>query len=477
MKIKKIKEIIENLNFLKKEEFIFDLSDEKLKVLKISGKKIEKNEFELEPGIIKNGYIVDSLKLENFLDRIKEFLKIKKNKIIKAYINVDSIDFFVNSLFLPDLPRKELQEAIQTNIKNILPLDLKEFYINYKIYTIDEETKKREVSVFVVKKKIIDDLFFIFSKKNILPLFLGIDSFNLAFLILKKIILNFEKNYLFIISKEERTTFIFIKKLQIKLIWAYSLKENKIKDIISSFQRYLTLNLKEEPEEILVYCPENLMNEFKESIKESFKDKSLKFSKPLEEEWFVADELAKEIKEFPYIEFLNFISDFPEKEYLLIKAKEQFNFLILPTISLFILLNLSFYLISNYNKNFMKNLKFQIFNIPAGVENKYNELVNETKNFNELLNRIEKLINQKSFEYSKAFNFLRKIPEEVKILKIEFGEKNILIFASAENLEKFNLFKKFLESEKDSIERFELPISKIQQTETTINFEVNIYLK
>jgi Tfp pilus assembly PilM family ATPase len=472
----KIKEFLEKLNFLKKEEFIFDISDEKIKVLKISGKNIEKKEFELEPDIIKNGYIKDSFKLENFLNQIKNSLKIKKNKIVKAYINLDSSEFFATSALLPDLPKKDLQEAIKTNIKDFVPFSLEEIYLNYKIYSLEEETKKREVSIFIIRKKLVDDLFFIFSKNNILPLFVGIDSFNLAFLILKKIILNAQRSYLFLFSKEERITLIFIKNLQIKIIWSHSIKESKIKDVISAFSKHLFINIKDEPEEILVYCPDNLKDEIKESLEENFKEKEIKFPEFLKEEWFVADELSKEVKNFPYLSFLNFISEFPEKEYMLIKAKEQINILILPTIALIFIINLSLYLLSNYSENFLKNIKSQMFSIPAGVENKYNEMINEVKRFNELLGKIEKAKSLKKFEYSKALNFLKKIPEDVNISKIEFNEKNIVIYASVPDLEKFNLFKKFLESEKDLIEKFDLPISKVQQL-GNINFQVSIFFK
>jgi len=117
-----------------------------------------------------------------------------------------------------------------------------------------------------------------------------------------------------------------------------------------------------------------------------------------------------------------------------------------------------------------------MFSIPAGVENKYNEMVNEVKKFNELLGKIEKVKNIKKFEYSKALNFLKKIPEDVNISKIEFNEKNIVIYASVPDLEKFNLFKKFLESEKDLVEKFDLPISKVQQL-GNINFQVSIFFK
>ncbi|MEO0233275.1 MAG: pilus assembly protein PilM [candidate division WOR-3 bacterium] len=467
--ITRLKEKISSKKFA-----IFDIDESKIRVVFSNG-KIYKKEYPLKEGIIENGNIKNTLEFEAYLEEIKKDFEIEKNKIIKTLINIHTSDFYAIAMKVPDMPKENLDEFIKTNIKNLIPFSLEEVYFTYRIYGFDETEKKKKITLFAVKKLLVDIYSQIFVKNNFLPIFIGIDAFNLSFLLKKKIIINFEENYLFIVSKTDDVTFIFINELQLKFIWNKKIEsKEKIKELLSMVERYITISEKKEPDKIFLFSPPQYQNEYLNSIKEIWNEKNIITPQFKEDEWFVADELILEAKKFPYLEFINIVSVFPEIEYLILRTKEQINFWILVAIAFLVIVNISFYLINNYGNDLFEKTKVQTFKIPPYISQKYDEMLKEVKEFNEMTNKVKE-VRQIEFKFYKHLNFISKLPEELKIESVKFIDNEIIMNASLRNVDEFNMFKNFLKQNQE-IESFDIPISKIRQ-DINLNFELKIRLK
>ena len=464
---------LKKLKLFKKEFIIFNISDNKIKVIFWQNKEILKKVYPLESNIIINGFLINEGELTKIVSKIRQDLNLPSQKIIKSFINIETTDFYVFPLSFFEVPRENMAEIIKLNIKNLIPFNINDIYFNYKIYGYDEETQKRKVSVFVVKKNLIDSYTNFFIQHNFLTLFIGIDAFNLADLLISKIILEYNDSYIFAFGQQERLSLIFIDNLQIKVIWSEDLLKNTPLNIVSSFQKHLAIIEKSDPNRIFLFVPPNQKEDYEQIFKKFWPEKEIKLPEESFEEWFVAEELVNQAPKFPYLKFMNFISLFPEKEYLILRTKEQLSFWILISIALLIILNFAFYLSFRYGSDLLEKLKQQTLTLSPSILEKYSFFKKEAEEFNTLLTKIKK--EHQTFPYSEHLQLLAKIPEEVKINQVNFETNKLTIKASVKNTDDFNLFKKFLQSTSE-IESFEIPLSKIEYFEN-INFEAIINLK
>lgn len=466
-------EKFKKLNLLVNEFIIFNIADDKIKIIFWQNKKILKKIYPLESDTIANGFLINVESFQKILNQIKNDFSLSSTKIIKTFINLETTDFYVLPVSFFEVPKENINEIIKLNIKNLIPFNINDVYFNYKIYGYDEETKKRNVSVFVIKKKLIDEYVQILNNNNFLTLFIGIDAFNLADLLITKILLDYNQNYLFIFAKEESLTLIFIKNIQIKVIWSENFKNNSPENIINSFQKHLTIIEKTEPDIIFFFGPENEKNNYQQIFQKIWPKKELKIPESSFEEWFIAEELINQAVKFPSLKFMSFLPILPEKEYIILRIKEQARFWILTSIALLLVLNLSFYLAKKYGDDLLDKLQKQRLIISSSILEKYSAYQKEVKEFNSLLAKIKK--EHQPFPYYPHLNFLLKIPQDIKITEAHFESHKIILKASASNLDSFNLFKKFLQQNPE-VESFDIPLSKIEYI-NNINFEVTINLK
>ena len=113
------------------------IDDTSLRLLVAKGKQVEKwADLPLEPGLVRDGVVVDEVKVAA---KIKQALKAQKVKARKVIAGLSGLCCLSRPITLPRLPKSMLAEAVRREAERVLPLPMEQLYILWQILPIPGE--------------------------------------------------------------------------------------------------------------------------------------------------------------------------------------------------------------------------------------------------------------------------------------------------------------------------------------------------
>lgn len=175
----------------------FDIGNENIKLLE--GKQIGSNILIENYGLvktpensIKDGNIIDMNTLVNV---VNGFLDKSKFKGKKAIITLDYPTIISREIILPLAKEEDLDEMVNYEIDEYLPINLDDYIIDYKTREKfdDDGTTKLKLLVAAMPKKIVEGMFRLLEEVDLHPLALDISSNSLSKLLSKRLNINNER--------------------------------------------------------------------------------------------------------------------------------------------------------------------------------------------------------------------------------------------------------------------------------------------
>ena len=120
------------------------IDDTSVKLLVMSGKRVTKwADSPLEPGLVKNGVVVEEAEVATIIKRLFQVVKVKTKKVI---VGVSGLHCLSRSVTLPQLPKEMLDEAVKREATRVLPVPLEQLYLSWQSIP----ASKGEIQVFLV---------------------------------------------------------------------------------------------------------------------------------------------------------------------------------------------------------------------------------------------------------------------------------------------------------------------------------------
>ncbi len=105
------------------------IDDASLRLLVIRSQRIRKwAEIKLEPGLIRDGVVIEELEVANHIRQLIKTQKVRKKKIILGYSGLQSL---TRPCTLPKLPKAMLPEAVIREARRVLPAQLDQLYLSW----------------------------------------------------------------------------------------------------------------------------------------------------------------------------------------------------------------------------------------------------------------------------------------------------------------------------------------------------------
>ncbi len=129
------------------------IDDNSIKLLEAQGKRIrEWADMPLEPGLVKNGVIIEE---EKVVAKFKQLFQ-KRSLKRKTLIAVSGLHCLSRPIILPELPDEMLGEAVRREAKKVLPVPLEQLYLSW--HRIPAPADKSGVFVVAVPHRTADSL-------------------------------------------------------------------------------------------------------------------------------------------------------------------------------------------------------------------------------------------------------------------------------------------------------------------------------
>ncbi len=185
---------------------------------------------------LKNTQNLDKEYLINIINKYIQNNKIKFAKI-KFVVNFECINRII---LYPNLSNKNLKNVVKNNINNEIPLDLNNYYLDYRI--IMKNKKNVSILLALVKKEFIENYLYIFNKLDFKVKSLNLYQ-NVLSMYLEKI--SIDKNSLMCVDEDSKLIFIFVKlgKLNyIKEFYSTNINLDKIFSIHKDFNNNINID-------------------------------------------------------------------------------------------------------------------------------------------------------------------------------------------------------------------------------------------
>ena len=206
-------------NFFKKPAFGLDISDYSIEVLEL-GSRLKVQAFGrivLEPGIVKNGMILDKKKLTEKIKKVISQAKIKSNQVV---LSLPESKVFIHIFQTPKgLKGKTLKYAIAFEAPKIIPLEQQKIYWDCQIVSSLPKATQQSVLYVATFKKIINGYIDVLNEIGLKPVVFEMESIALGRALLESIK---PQNSLVIVDIGARTTNINIFNKNKELRWTSS---------------------------------------------------------------------------------------------------------------------------------------------------------------------------------------------------------------------------------------------------------------
>lgn len=130
------------------------IDDTSIRLVAAQGKQIKKwADSPLEPGLVKNGVVIEEAEVAT---RIKHLLKAMKIKAKRVNVGVSGLHCLSRPIILPQLPKEMLDEAVKREAKRALPVPLEQLYLSWQ--TVPAPEGKIKVFLVAIPCKMADAL-------------------------------------------------------------------------------------------------------------------------------------------------------------------------------------------------------------------------------------------------------------------------------------------------------------------------------
>lgn len=152
------------------------IDDTSIRLLVTAGKRIKKwAESPLEPGLVKDGMIINEAEIVTQTKQLFKVLKVKTKKVI---VGLSGLHSLTRPITLPELPKAMLDEAAIREAKRVLPVPLDQFYISWQ--TIPTPEKKIQVFIVATPRKTADALIKMLHEAGLAPQLMDLKPLALA---------------------------------------------------------------------------------------------------------------------------------------------------------------------------------------------------------------------------------------------------------------------------------------------------------
>lgn len=152
----------------------FSVSSQKLKIVRLSADRkrvIKAVTFDIPQGIIEQGKVQRE---EDFSKMLKDIWKKERIGDRLVGLIVPEFSTFMNTLSIPKLPLKELDEAVRWKAREFLPSSGEDLILDWKI--IEESAKGYEILTVAVEKAVLFGYVDAIDKAGLLPLYVETPS-------------------------------------------------------------------------------------------------------------------------------------------------------------------------------------------------------------------------------------------------------------------------------------------------------------
>ena len=228
----------------KPEAFGLDISDRSLKMVKLAKTKGELKlssfgNWPVPPGIIEEGEIKDKKRFGEIIKKVSQEIK-QKTKLKSAICSLPEEKSFLDVIYLPQVKKEELREAVSYEIENYIPLPVDQVYFDCEIIRpISTQQKQLEVLIVAAPKKLIDDYLKALKTGGLKPIVFELECLAIARALIKGE--RTQKPVLLIDFGETRTTFIIFSGQSLRFTSTIPISSQKLTESIS---KTLKVNLK-----------------------------------------------------------------------------------------------------------------------------------------------------------------------------------------------------------------------------------------
>lgn len=152
------------------------IEDTSIRLLAVSGKRVrEFTELPLESGLVKDGVILEPVKVAA---KLKDIIKAKKLHVSKVVAGVSGLHSLCRVITLPSVPKSLLPEAIKREAERIMAVPLEQFYLSWQTL----RSSKDEIQVFLaaIPCNIIDTLIITLQQAELKPEIIDLAPLALA---------------------------------------------------------------------------------------------------------------------------------------------------------------------------------------------------------------------------------------------------------------------------------------------------------
>jgi type IV pilus assembly protein PilM len=177
---------------LKPKAFGLDFSDLSLKItnLKKKGRFFSLaswGETEIEPGIIKQGEIMNQEVLSDIIKNSLTKLKGEKLKIKNVVASLPEKHAFLQIIKMPKMDKRELSTAVPFEAENYIPFPIEEVYLDFEVVPPLNGYSNKSIDVLIaaIPKKIVDPYVYCLKKAGLLIQALEIESQSISRALIK----------------------------------------------------------------------------------------------------------------------------------------------------------------------------------------------------------------------------------------------------------------------------------------------------
>ncbi|KKR47106.1 MAG: Type IV pilus assembly protein PilM [Parcubacteria group bacterium GW2011_GWA2_40_8] len=187
-----------NFIYPKLNAFGLDISDRSLKVARIE-ENTKKDQlslasyglFNLDPGLMEGGRVIDKEKLAVAIQSAVQKVKIRTKATIVA---LPEEQCFVRLVQLPPMPEKEISEAVASETEGNIPLPIDDVYYDWRIITKPEastggqasDPKHFDILVAATPKIVVEEYEDLIKSAGLLPIVFEPESFAIARSVLRR---------------------------------------------------------------------------------------------------------------------------------------------------------------------------------------------------------------------------------------------------------------------------------------------------
>ncbi len=221
---------------IKREVFGLDISNLSLKIAQIKKKEgklklVSFGETKVEPGIIKNGEIIDDNKLARTIETA--IRQVKGEKINTKYViaSLPEEKAFLQVIQMPKVPKEDLGSAVIYEAENYIPTALEQVYLDFQIVPpIKNHLDHYDVLIAALPKEIVNPYASSLKLAGLEPVVLEIESLAIVRALVKDELTTLP--ILLIDFGATRTSFIIFSGHSLRFTSSISVSSNTLTEII-----------------------------------------------------------------------------------------------------------------------------------------------------------------------------------------------------------------------------------------------------